>query len=114
MSIKICEEDKKFYNGGQGHTCKSKEEFYKLLGLNSKGEYSKGNYKKTTRQGYPVKNTFKSKDGRKYIVGQRSNDYFVANGYNVEDGTWSQGYYGFSTRAKAINFAKKNAYRKYK
>lgn len=78
-------------------------------------------FKKITHQGYPVKNTFKSKNGRKYVVierpkgmnGRTTTDYVVGNGYDTFNGTWAQGYYDFPTRKKAIYFAKKNAYRKY-
>lgn len=79
-------------------------------------------YEKITYQGFPVKNTFRSKNGRKYVVverprgfnGRLETDYIVGNGYNDSNGTWAQGFYDFPTRKKAINFAKKNAYKKYR
>lgn len=67
-------------------------------------------YRNYTKQGYPVTNTLHSKSGRIYAVIKRSSDYVVCAGYSIADGTWGQGYYGFATRAKAVNFAKRLAY----
>lgn len=73
---------------------------------------SSDKYGKITYQGFPIKNTFKSKSGRKYVVAQRKNDYCVGNCYDTSTGRWAQGYYDFPTRYDAIKFAKKNAYTK--
>lgn len=65
----------------------------------------------TTRQGYQITNCLTDRFGRTTIVGKRSNDYFVAKGYNASgDGTWAQGYYNFPTRKSAVNFAKRESY----
>lgn len=77
-------------------------------------------YEKTTYQGFPIRNTFRSKNGRKYVVierakginGRLNSDFVVGNGYNSFDGTWAQGYYDFPDRKSAVKFARKNAYRK--
>lgn len=69
-------------------------------------------FKNQTRQGYRITNKLHDKRGRNYIVGKRNNDYFVGNGYDPGTGTWAQGYYDFSSRAEALKFAKKQAYKK--
>lgn len=66
-----------------------------------------------TRQGYQITNMLTDQYGRKTIVGKRQSDYFVAKGYNSSgDGRWAQGYYGFSDRKSAVNFAKNVSYYK--
>lgn len=90
------------------------------MNKHSKDFYWDNAYKKETKQGYPVKNIFRNKTGRKYAVIERpkgtlfSTDYLVVSGYDTWDGTWQQGYHVFDTRDKAIKYAKKNAYRKMK
>ena len=63
-----------------------------------------------TRKDYIVTN-MRTAVGRNYAVVYRPsvNDFVVANGYNVNDGTWASGIYGFSTRKKAINYAQRQA-----
>ena len=65
-----------------------------------------------------IVNMLNGKDGRKYVVVERKNgvfsspDYAVGFGYDKKSNRWAQGYYDFSTRRRALNFAKKHAYRK--
>lgn len=49
--------------------------------------------------------------GRKTVVAKRKNDYCVGKGYDKNRKCWSQGYYGFSSHKKALNFAKKVSYK---
>ena len=93
-------------------------DFNSALNYFSQCSYEKLNkYKKNTKQGYVVKNNF-GKGRKQYSVIERpkgtftSPDYIVANCYDKRTGTWAQGYYDFPTREKAVNFAKKNAYRR--
>lgn len=86
--------------------CVTKEEFYRLLGLDKNGQSIKGNFKTKTKQGYKITNNIKSKSGRRYIVGKRQDDYFVGAGYDDSNGIWDHGYYCFSSREKAVDFAK--------
>ncbi len=69
-----------------------------------------------TAGGYQITNMFRSKSGRKYIVGKKpagnGSEYFVGLGYDGRDRTWGQGVYGFRTRQKAINYAKRRAYKR--
>lgn len=81
-------------------------------------DYVDNKYKKQTHNGFAVKNIFKSRRGYNYAVVERqkgtftSPDYFVGAIYDTKSGYWQQGYYDFSTRQKAINFAKRKAYKK--
>ena len=61
--------------------------------------------------GYQLKNNYKSRGGRNYAVVYRptANDYVVANGFNFEDGSWGQGYYGYRSRKRAKRDAKYNS-----
>ena len=63
-----------------------------------------------TRKDYIVTN-LRTARGRNYAVIFRPqlNDYVVANGYDVNNGTWAQGTYGFKTRKKAVNYAQGQA-----
>ena len=65
--------------------------------------------------GYQLKNNYRSRGGRNYAVVYRPtvNDYVVANGFNFNDGQWSQGYYGFRSRKKAKREAYRNSRRYY-
>ncbi len=66
-----------------------------------------------------IVNMINGKDGRTYVVVERkkgvftSPDYAVGFGYDKKSNCWSQGYYDFSSRSKALNFAKKRAYNKF-
>ena len=66
--------------------------------------YFPDRYEKVTHKGYPIKNTFKSKDGTKYVVVERqkgtlrSPDYVVGSIYDSESGYWQQGHYDFPTK----------------
>ena len=98
---------------------RNKKNFNSAMSYLTENTYRELNkFKNNTKQGYPVKNNF-GKGFRQYSVIERpkgtftSPDYFVANCYDKTTGTWAQGYYDFSTRKEAINFAKKKAYRKY-
>ena len=63
------------------------------------------NYKKFD---WRVRNVHSSKGGRLYAVIERpqANDYVVARGFDLTDGSWAQGEYGYKTRKKANNRAK--------
>ena len=98
MSIKMTDP-----KSGKSRTFKTEEEFLKFLG------YKKSDYKKSTKQGYPITNIFTSKSGIKFVVGKRPNDYFVGAGYESSYGTWGQDYYGFKNRKDAVKFAKNGA-----
>lgn len=66
-----------------------------------------------TRQGFQIMNCLTDRYGRTTIVAKRVNDYMVAKGYNQRgDGKWAYGYYGFLTRKSALNFAKRESYRR--
>lgn len=58
-----------------------------------------------TRKNYVVTN-IRNSPLRRYAVIYRPqlNDYVVAHGYDIKDGTWAQGTYGFSTREKALKY----------
>ena len=73
---------------------------------------AKSRYGKT-RQGFQITNCLTDRYGRTTIVAKRANDYIVAKGYNQRrDGTWAPGYYNFPTRKSALNFAKRESYRR--
>lgn len=73
---------------------------------------SNGGYKYgKTYQGLQITNKLTDKYGRKTVVCKRKNDYCVGLGYDERYKCWSQGYYDFSSRKKALAFAKKVSYR---
>lgn len=66
------------------------------------------NNRNYTEFGWKVLNVHKAKNGRLYAVIERplAKDFVVGRGYDVTDGRWAQGEYGFKTRKQANNRAK--------
>ncbi len=85
----------------------SKKEFFKMAGLNDNGEPIKGDFSKTTKQGFDIKKKIYGVDGELFIIGQRTSDYFVGAGYDQTTGYWNQGYYDFSSEKEAVDFITK-------
>lgn len=59
------------------------------------------NFVKETQQGYKIIGIYYADDRRRHAIIKRTHDYAVAVGYNVMDGTWAQGVYGFQTAKEA-------------
>lgn len=74
--------------------------------------YAKENFQGKTADNYEVLGIYKA-DPRKtdkpvaIIHRQPSKDFVVAWNYDIFDGTWGQGYYGFDTQDEAYSFASK-------
>ena len=66
-------------------------------------------YLTETARGDTVVSIARDSGGRNIAVVRRKNDYTVAIGYSVEDGTWAQGRYGFETE-EAANEYRANQY----
>ncbi len=58
-------------------------------------------YTKETKDGYKIIQALKNEDDRKFVIVKRPNDFAFGAGYDVEDGTWAAGYYGFESEADA-------------
>lgn len=69
--------------------------------------FGEAQFKEETSYGMPILERYYGLCGRQFVVVKRKSDYVVGAGYDEFVGQWGQGYYGFSTVMKAINFAKK-------
>lgn len=68
------------------------------------GEVQGGKYRTETKKGFPVLQIEKDKYGHDIAIVKRKDDFVVAIGYDVNDGTWAQGRYDFPTREKAQEY----------
>ena len=65
-------------------------------------------YRTETKKGLPVVHIEKDKYGHDIAVVKRKDDFVVAIGYDVNDGTWAQGRYDFPTQDAAQEYIDKN------
>ena len=72
------------------------------------GEVQKEKYRAKTARGLPVIHIERDKYGHDIAIVKRKDDFVVAIGYNVNDGTWAQGRYDFATQDTAQEFIEKN------
>lgn len=72
------------------------------------GTMQEEKYRKETLKGLPVVQIERDKYGHDIAIVKRKEDFVVAIGYNVKDGTWAQGRYDFSTQELAQEFIDKN------
>lgn len=76
-----------------------------ILREKEKGEeMQEGKYRTETKKGFPVVQIEKDRYGHDIAIVKRKDDYVVAIGYDVNDGTWAQGRYDFPTQEKAQEF----------
>lgn len=72
------------------------------------GTMQEEKYRKETLKGLPVVQIERDKYGHDIAIVKRKEDFVVAIGYNLKDGTWAQGRYDFSTQESAQEFIDKN------
>lgn len=65
-------------------------------------------YRTKTKKGLPVVQIEKDRYGHDVAIVKRKDDFVVAVGYDVNDGTWAQGRYDFPTQAAAQEYIDKN------
>ena len=89
---------------------------HELLAMSSKvsqkeekgEEVQEERYRTETKKGLPVVHIEKDKNGRDIAIVKRKDDFVVAIGYDVNDGTWAQGRYDFPTQDAAQKYIDKN------
>lgn len=62
-----------------------------------------------TAQKYPIVEVWENENGRKFVIVDRKVDFALGAGYDVRDGQWNAGYYGYES---AID-ARQAMYREY-
>lgn len=67
-------------------------------------EMQEGEYRTKTKRGLPVVHIERDKYGHEIAIVKRKDDFVVAIGYDVKDGTWEQGRYDFPTQETAQAF----------
>ena len=67
-------------------------------------EMQEGEYRTKTKRGLPVVHIERDKYGHEIAIVKRKDDFVVAIGYDVKDGTWAQGRYDFPTQETAQAF----------
>ena len=72
------------------------------------GEVQEEKYRAKTARGLPVIHIERDKYGHDIAIVKRKDNFVVAIGYNVNDGTWAQGRYDFATQDTAQEFIEKN------
>lgn len=89
---------------------------HELLAMSSKvsqkeekgEEVQEERYRTETKKGLPVVHIEKDKYGHDIAIVKRKDDFVVAIGYDVKDGTWAQGRYDFPTQDAAQKYIDKN------
>ena len=89
---------------------------HELLAMSSKVSQKEGKgeevqeerYRTETKKGLPVVHIEKDKYGHDIAIVKRKDDFVVAIGYDVNDGTWAQGRYDFPTQDAAQKYIDKN------
>ena len=80
-----------------------------ILREKEKGEeVQEEKYRAETKKGLPVVHIEKDKYGHDIAIVKRKDDFVVAIGYDVKDGTWAQGRYDFPTQDAAQKYIDKN------
>ena len=80
-----------------------------ILREKEKGEeVQEEKYRAETKKGLPVVHIEKDKYGHDIAIVKRKDDFVVAIGYDVKDGTWAQGRYDFPTQDAAQKYIEKN------
>ena len=80
-----------------------------ILREKEKGEeVQEERYRTETKKGLPVVHIEKDKYGHDIAIVKRKDDFVVAIGYDVKDGTWAQGRYDFPTQDAAQKYIDKN------
>lgn len=72
------------------------------------GEVQEERYRTETKKGLPVVHIEKDRYGHDIAIVKRKDDFVVAIGYDVNDGTWAQGRYDFSTQDAAQEYIDRN------
>ena len=81
--------------------------YYLRIGSNIYDSMTKDDFSTKSAQGYSVERLERANSGRYYAILKRANDYVVAAGYDIKDGTWGQGYYDYKTYEDALKAIKK-------
>ena len=77
----------------------------KILRDKEKGEeVQEERYRTETKKGLPVVHIEKDKYGHDIAIVKRKDDFVVAIGYDVKDGTWAQGRYDFPSQDEAQKY----------
>lgn len=80
-----------------------------ILREKEKGEkVQEERYRTETKKDLPVVHIEKDKYGHDIAIVKRKDDFVVAIGYDVNDGTWAQGRYDFPTQDAAQKYIDKN------
>lgn len=80
-----------------------------ILREKEKGEkVQEERYRTETKKGLPVVHIEKDRYGHDIAIVKRKDDFVVAIGYDVNDGTWAQGRYDFSTQDAAQEYIDRN------
>lgn len=90
--------------GDRKFKVKAKDEQKAVVKVVNKLKYQDGQLE---QNGWTLVKELKETNGRTHAVIKRKADYVAAAGFDRTDGTWGQGYYGFTSATEAENFLRK-------
>lgn len=90
--------------GDRQFKVKAKDEQSAAIKVVNKLKYQDGQLE---QNGWTLIKELNDASGRTHAIIKRKADYVAAAGFNRADGTWGQGYYGFTSATEAENFLRK-------